>query len=135
MDASNVFPGGDRADPPRSGGSRSAAMSSWQGKFWVWLGTSSLAALLLLSLACDPVQAVTYENETDRTVTVFRDDTLIVTLEPSEKKKFSTLEFVEPRTFEAKDQSGRVIYSETLTWDELKAQGWRIVIEEQTAEP
>ncbi len=99
------------------------------------LGVWSSAALLLLSLACDPGHTLTYRNDTRQTVTVSSDATEIVTLRPQEEKRFSTLEFVGEETFEARDEAGSVVYSETVTWEELKRRGWVIVITEDTLSP
>lgn len=86
------------------------------------------AAIASVSTGCDPGHRIAYDNQTSQTVTVFRDHTRIATLAPSEKKEFSTLEFSGARTFEAREQSGKIIYSEELTWEELKERGWKIVI-------
>jgi hypothetical protein len=96
----------------------------------------SLFLFLLLGLiatglvACDPGHRVTYENRTNARITVFRDQIEVVALEPSQKREFSTLEFVGTRAFEARDENGRVIYSEALTWMDLKARDWKIIIAE-----
>ena len=50
-----------------------------------------------------------------------------VSLAPMEETTVEEIEFGEA-TFEARDSDGRVIYSETFTWEELKEAGWRIVI-------
>ena len=91
------------------------------------------AAVLLAALggACDPGHGVTFENRTSHTVEVFRRDTLELTLEPFEKNDdFGLLQFGGAETFEARDENGRVIYSERLTWDDLKRRGWKITITE-----
>lgn len=77
--------------------------------------------------ACDPGHNVTYENTTDQVVSVFVNGAFDFTLGPSEKKEFLVFKFRE-ETLEAKDEVGRVIYSETFTWEELKEAGWQIVI-------
>ena len=92
---------------------------------------SGLAATVALGSACDPLQSVTFENRTNHTVTVFERGVEFVTLAPSEEKDFDSGEFIE-ETSEAKDEGGRVIYSETLTWEELRERDWRIVITEST---
>ena len=81
------------------------------------------------AVACDPGHPVTYENQTDMAVEVFINGKFSASLEPMKKEKFELIEFDEV-TFEARDSDGRVIYSETFTWEELKQAGWRIVIEE-----
>lgn len=94
--------------------------------------------LLLLpatTVACDPGHTVTFENRTSHTVTVFRGGARDFVLKPSEKAGCTILEFAGPMTLEARDDSGKVIYSETLTWEELKAQDWRTVITEDMLAP
>ena len=95
-----------------------------------------MASLLLLtllafySMACDPGHPVTYDNRTDQPVEIFVNGFFDGALAPMEKKTFDKIEFG-TATFEARDFSGRVLYSETLTWDELKDAGWRIVITDE----
>jgi hypothetical protein len=84
------------------------------------------------SLACDPSHAVTYDNRTSRSVTIFMNGEFNLSLGPMEKKTGDEIEFSEA-TFEARDSDGRVIYSETFTWEQLKEAGWRIVITEPTS--
>ena len=88
-----------------------------------------IGLVAFFSLACDPSHPVTYENRTDMVVEVFINGKFSASLEPMKKEKFELIEFDEV-TFEARDSDGRVIYSETFTWEELKQAGWRIVIEE-----
>jgi len=67
---------------------------------------------------------------------VFRHGTLELTLGPFEENDdFGLLEFAGTDTFEARDENGRVIYSETLTWEDLKQRGWKIVITENVPSP
>lgn len=90
-----------------------------------------LVLLLATTVACDPGHGVTFENRTSHTVRVFRHGTLELTLGPFEENDdFGLLEFAGADTFEARAENGRVIYSERLTWDELKRRGWKIVITE-----
>ena len=95
-----------------------------------------LAGLLLAfvvavsGMGCEPGRGVTYENRTNHTVTVFRDGVRDFVLKPSEKQHYSEFKFTGSSAFEARDEIGRVVYSETLTWDELKRRGWKIVITE-----
>jgi len=68
-------------------------------------------------------------------VTVFRGGARDFVLKPSEKAGYTILEFAGSMAFEARNESGKVIYSETLTWDELKAQGFRFVITQDMLSP
>jgi hypothetical protein len=105
-------------------------MNDRQRNLWVWLGACSAAALLLLSLACDPGHTVTFENRTNHTVTVLRGGVRDFVLGPSETAGYTILEFAGPMIIEARDESGRVIHLETLTWEELERMDWKIVITE-----
>ena len=102
---------------------------------------ASLAGLFLAvaiaaaGTGCDPGHTLTYRNDTRQTVTVSSASTEIVTLRPQEEQKCSTLEFAGEEIFEVRDENGRVIYSETLTWDDLKRMGWKIVITEAALTP
>jgi hypothetical protein len=94
-----------------------------------------LLLLLATTVACDPGHTVTFENRTSHTVTVFRGGARDFVLKPSEKAGYTILEFAGSMAFEARNESGKVIYSETLTWEELKAQDWRIVITQELLSP
>jgi hypothetical protein len=85
---------------------------------------------LAAALACDPGHSVTYENRTGHTLTVFWNGVRDFSLEPEEKRTYDKLQIFKSEAFEARDEAGRVVYSESLTWDELKKRKWRIVITE-----
>ncbi len=99
-----------------------------------WPTLLILAFVAIGAVACDPGHPVTYENRTDRAVKVFINGKFSASLEPMNKEKFELIEFGRA-TFEARDSDGRVIYSETFTWEELKEADWRIVITEPTPTP
>jgi len=71
-----------------------------------------------------------YENHTHGTVTILQNGVVDFTLGPFETRTFELFEFRDSITFEARDESGRVIYSEALTREEIKRRGWKIVITE-----
>lgn len=85
--------------------------------------------VLFFTSACDPSHAVTYDNETDMAITIYKNDKFSASLKPMEEKTFELIEFSEA-TFEATDSGGRVVHSETFTWEKLGDAGWRIVITE-----
>ena len=58
---------------------------------------------------------------------IFINGAFDASVDPMDEKTLEVIEFDEA-TFEARDSDGRVIYSETFTWDELKEAGWRIII-------
>ena len=89
-----------------------------------------MAILLMLALtaaSCDEGNNIAYVNMTDRTLEVFINDLLEVTLEPYETRELGMIQFSLPRLFEAKDEEGTVVFSETLTWEDLEAREFRIV--------
>jgi hypothetical protein len=83
----------------------------------------------LATIACDPGHDVTYENKTSTKVTVYvygRED---FQLGARKSKKYTVIKFSEgSMPVEARDEQGTLIYSDTFTWDELKAADWRISI-------
>jgi hypothetical protein len=81
-------------------------------------------------IGCDAGHTVTYENQTTHSITLFQNGTRDFAMNPMEKKDSGVLEFTGAVTFEARDEHSKPIYSEALTWDQLKQRGWRIVISE-----
>ena len=88
---------------------------------------SLIGLVAFTSLACDPSHPVTYDNRTNDSVMIFINGAFDASVDPMDEKTLEVIEFDEA-TFEARDSDGRVIYSETFTWDELKEAGWRIII-------
>ncbi len=99
-----------------------------------WPMVLILAAVAIGAVACDPSHAVTYDNRTNSSVMIFINGAFDASVGPMEKKAPEVIEFSEA-TFEARDSAGRVIYSETFTWEELKEAGWQIIITEPTPTP
>lgn len=89
--------------------------------------TLAVTFIGLSNVACDPSQPVTYDNRTDTTVTVFVNGKRNLSLDPMQKRTLEEIQFSEA-TFEARDMEGRVIYSESFTWEELEEADWHIVI-------
>ena len=106
----------------------------WQSPLPVMLVSLLIGLVAFSNLACDPSHPVTYDNRTNKPVTVFLNDAFSASLEPMQKKTFDIIAFSEA-TFEARESDGHVIYSETFTWEELKEAGWRIVITENMPSP
>jgi hypothetical protein len=95
-----------------------------------------LGALLPLGLACDPGHDVTYANKTPYMLCLYdAEDRLVAKLEPFETNTGGELEHLWTGRRVARTGDGRVVFSVDLTWDELKAQDYRIVIEEQGSSP
>ncbi len=99
-----------------------------------WPALLILAAAAIGAVACDPSHAVTYDNRTNESVMIFINGAFDGSVDPMDETTAEVIEFDEA-TFEARDSDGRVIHSETFTWDELKEAGWRIVITEPTSTP
>ena len=92
-----------------------------------WPALLILAAVAIGAVACDPSHAVTYDNQTNKSVMIFINGAFDASVDPMDEKTLEVIEFDEA-TFEARDSAGRIIYSETFTWEELKEAGWQIVI-------
>jgi hypothetical protein len=84
--------------------------------------------LLLLQLACDPVQTFTYENTTDITVYVSVDGRELAQLSPGEARAFSSSKNRKSRTVTARDDQNRVVFEREFTWAELEELDFQIVI-------
>ena len=101
---------------------------------WTIVGPALLTVLLavgaLAGSACDASHPVMYENRTHGTIMILQNGVVDFTLGPFETRTFELFEFRGSITFEARDESGRVIYSEALTREEIKRRGWKILITE-----
>ena len=102
-------------------------------------GLTLAVALLATGLvACDQGHEITYENETAYNLIIYRFGHEDFGIGPNETKEHTVLEF-SPNSMpvEARNEEGTVIYSDSFTWDELKAADWKIVITEKAvpAEP
>ncbi len=96
----------------------------------------TLSVILLLSvaalaLACDPSHTVTYENQTSQALTVFRFGREAFELQPYETSDYGVIEFSGQMPIEAQNSDGTVVYSTTVTWDELEQAGWQVVITDE----
>jgi hypothetical protein len=86
-----------------------------------------LMLALLAVVSCDEGSDITYMNMTDRTLEVYIDGLLAHTLEPRETREALILKFSIPALFEAKEENGTVVFSETLSWEDLEARKFRLV--------
>ena len=93
----------------------------------------SAAVIVMAATGCDPSHEVTYENRTSYTVTVFLNGGYDATLGPFESYTSDVIKYVDATTFEARDENGRTIFSESLTYEELENQEWKIIITEEAA--
>lgn len=99
----------------------------------LWVGI--LLTLALAIVSCDEGAVMTYVNTTDETLQVSVDGLLVHTLTAGETRESGIIRFSLPKLFEAKHQDGTVVFSETLTWEDLKQRGWKIVITEDMLSP
>ena len=95
------------------------------------LVTLILAIFGLAALACDPGHNVTYENRTASSLTIYVSGARDVSIKPFAKETSDLLRFPNSKTIEAKDETGAVVFSKTLTWDDLRRQGWKVIITEE----
>ena len=95
-----------------------------------------LLLLLATTVACDPGATITYVNETDRTVLVYTAEDLEpeiydALLEPRSTVRAGTIKMSFKDVVIVRDEDGNFLLRKEITWDELKAQGFRFVITEE----
>ena len=95
----------------------------------------TLAAISIATVSCDPGHTITYVNETNEFVEIYFNGRFSLSLEPMQTRKLEEIMFFGRVTYEARDVTGRVLYRDTFTWEELKEAGWRIVITEEATIP
>ena len=72
--------------------------------------------------------AVTYRNDSGKSLTVTSDEFFFATLLPGQSKKVYTRESLLPDHLRATDDRDQVVYEHTLTWEELKTSGFLVII-------
>lgn len=87
-----------------------------------------ITAIAVLSTGCDPGHDVRYVNSTDQRLTILVDGAKETTVGPMESVEVLTLEYPGASTFEAENDQGLTVYSEALTWNQLRQRGWEILI-------
>ena len=99
----------------------------------------ALIVVMLTALtACDPGADITWVNDTNRTVVVYLDDNFDDTgdqIEPHSSRTLGTIKAVWNDIIVLRDEEGTVLFRQELTWDELKAQGFRFEITEEMIAP
>ncbi len=93
-----------------------------------------IAILVLVSMAliaCDPGERVTIENRTDQTVAVFDNGNQRNLIAPGDTARYAILIFERgTMTFTVKNLAGKVLASQTFTWEEItEADGITIVVQ------
>ena len=92
-----------------------------------------MSALLFAGLACggdgSDEQTVTYENATAGVVRVAIDGVEVATIQPDGTAEVRVTKELMPDHIEAFDTTGSVLVDQTVTWDDLEAGDWRVVIE------
>jgi hypothetical protein len=112
-------------------------------RWWIEALRKALAVacgfLLLAGLtACDPGADITWVNETDQEVGIYLGDDLHdfdTSVPPRSSKTVGTIEAVWEDVVVIRDKQKRVLFRQEITWDELKAQGFRFVITEDMLSP
>lgn len=97
-----------------------------------------LALLLVSASACDPGAGITWVNETDRRLNVYLGDDLDdfdLTLPPRSSVRAATIEIVWSGIVVIRDEQGVILARHEISWEELKAQGFRFVITEEGLSP
>ena len=100
-----------------------------------------IPALIVVTLAfagCDPGAGITWVNNTNRTVVVYLDDDFDDTgdqIDPQSSRTLGTIKAVWNDIIVLRNEEGTVLFRQELTWDELKAQGFRFVITEEMIAP
>jgi hypothetical protein len=84
-----------------------------------------------LTTGCDPGAGVIYVNQTDRNLRFYGDDAaedFMVELQPHSSVDAAVLEHLWTGLVVVKDTKGRTLLRRELTWEELEAQDFRIVV-------
>ncbi len=87
------------------------------------------AIVLLLGCVGDSGHEIKYSNHLNQTVSVYIDGVRDFALAPNESNHYTLLTLKHAALFEAKSEDNTVLFSKTLTWDDLRRMGWAIVIE------
>lgn len=114
--------------------------------FWrFWPARQARVIVLVLGLAtailmagCDPGADVTYVNDTATTVVVYLGDDLEkreAVIPPHSSDTGLTIDAVWEDVIVVRDEQGEVLLRQELTWDELEAQDFRFVIDENSLVP
>ncbi len=77
------------------------------------------------------VKTVTYVNQTGTKISLYHDATTkrsFLTLDARTAKKVSEVRFAWNDQVVARDASGTILFNRRITWDDLKANGWQVVI-------
>lgn len=110
-------------------------MNSWLTGRLARISTNALLAVLLVAVAATggigchyDERVVTYENGTQLVLTIFSDGYELATLKPGETSSGSTRKHLLPDHVEAYDQAGNLRFDKVITWEELEANDFTLVI-------
>ena len=98
----------------------------------------TLVVMTLAFAGCDPGAGITWVNETDQTVVVYFGEDLDDfdgSYPPHSITEVGTIRAVWVDIVVLRDEEGTVLFRQELTWDELKAQGFRFEITEEMIAP
>ena len=103
-----------------------------------WLIALSVILTPVALTACEPGAGVTWVNETDETVDIFAGEDaedFVTTLQPHSSIRMGEFEHLWEDVVLVKDQTGNVLITEEITWEELEEQGFRFVIRQEMLSP
>ena len=89
----------------------------------------------LFLAACGPGLNVTFKNQTDGVVTVWRGVVEVTEIEPGEETTYSTNFFPDTRTYRITDADANLLFEKTFTFDELEEFGDIVVTSDGPAQP
>jgi hypothetical protein len=98
----------------------------------------ALLAAMTAAVACDPVEGITWVNDTDQTLSVFLTDDPAGSRRVIQPHSSRELALAEPRWNDLvviRDEYGKVLARRELTWEELRGQGFRFVITPEMIAP
>lgn len=83
----------------------------------------SLCLLILLTMACERGHNVTFRNESNEPVTIWRGVVEVTRLEPGAKETYSVSQFPGTTTYRITGEHGNTLFAETFTFEELRGYG------------
>ncbi len=92
--------------------------------------TLGLAGAAAATVACDPTDTITIDNQTTERLFLSEDGVRAHSaMEPGKVTRFSTLRFAGAELIEIKNEDGTLFYSRRLSRHDLSQLGWRITID------
>jgi hypothetical protein len=90
-----------------------------------------LLLIAATTAGCEPVSTITYVNETDKTILIYiADDADLseydIIIQPHSTELSGTMNMNFKGVVIGRDEEGNLLFRKRSTWDDLKAQGFRI---------